>query len=462
MSLKYKLITKQNEAFDKETLLYYQKLNNKLREINKITPKEERESAELADVYTRVKNYVNVSRKKVQNILDQPEFLKEIHITSERSWPMYPEYIGEECGRTRYHPKKDYRVDVLVPYNRKDIKIKEVVKQAEESAMAELKAYRKARQEVAFIEKEYVSKSLAALNLPIKPKYKVYAGGGFGEGTNNYFIHLKGGTFLELNKVSKMRKIFEYKKPLTDAPHVGVEIEFVSKYDKYRLAQLLMDQSVQDFVYLTDDGSLRADGEYKYTHELAILAPEAMIHMVLERVLKAINFEDGSKVMNRCGLHVHLDMRSRDKGRCFYNLTKAQRILFAMNPRSRTDGVQADGRKDTAYSKRIDLNDLDQALRTQSQNGDRYYGINTLALPKHNTIEIRIHSGSTNFKKISNWVKILTSIVNTSERVDVEAAKPETFCNYYGLDVEMLEYIKERIAKFKDKSGKHITIDETA
>ena len=44
---------------------------------------------------------------------------------------------------------------------------------------------------------------------------------------------------------------------------------------------------------------------------------------------------------------------------------------------------------------------------------DRYYMINGTALKKYKTIEVRLHSGTTNFNKIKNWVELLKGIVKS-------------------------------------------------
>src|SRR5574343_176500 len=173
-----------------------------------------------------------------------------------------------------------------------------------------------------------------------------------------------------------------------------------------------------------------------------MVAPEQLVHEVIKRMLRAINKDCKSKVGARCGFHVHLDMRSRDKHHVFHNLSKAQHILYAMNPRSRLDGTNAKGKKDTNWSKKINHSDFDEAMAYLGGSSEsRYHGINLLALNKHQTIEVRIHSGTTNEEKVSNWVRILTTIANMSTRVETEAHKAETFCEYYGLDESMCTYI---------------------
>lgn len=515
----YKLVTSKNKLYDGKQIEYYESLKNKLTkaaealDFNKI-PKERTQSVpgtllqvkamnELERVANEINNNLKISRDNLKELRSHPEFIKEIHLSSPRTWKLIPEFFNDETGKTEYGPNdssgytvdKDnlnkfnteghyrfigkpeiFKIDVKLPYTRENgMKIKEVIKEAQVTAVEKLKEYRKQRQTINFQEKELdrQSKLLEGMPEEFTPSYKVYAGGGFGEqtedgrfGNEKYFIHMEKGTFMKLAQVGKLRRVFEAKKPRTRDNHVGVEIEFVSKFNKYELAQLLYQNDVHEFVQLVQDGSLRPEKEYEFTHELTVLAPEHMISAVLQRVLKAINDKDGSRVAKRCGLHVHLDMRHRNRKHCFNNLSKAQTIMYMMNPVSRLNGVQADGKtKDTVYSKRFDVDDIDEAIRicaeTPGAEG-RYYGINPMALDRHQTLEIRIHSGSTSFEKINNWVKILTAIVNSEDLVKKEFTKVEDFCEHYKLDKDMQNYMNERVAKFKDKSGKHITMDEVA
>jgi hypothetical protein len=94
--------------------------------------------------------------------------------------------------------------------------------------------------------------------------------------------------------------------------------------------------------------------------------------------------------------------------------------------------------------------------------GDRYWGINPSSYGTHKTIEVRLHSGSTNFTKLSNWVRILVNIAHVSNKYRTDVDSAEKFCDRLGLNDDMLAYIKERMAKFKDKDGQHITVDEAA
>jgi hypothetical protein len=511
MDIQYKVSTTRNKNYDKKSIDYYEKLKHKLvKAIQAIAfnPNEETDTANISGLslneLKKVGDNIVLNLKKTRsNLIElhkEPKFIKEIHLTSTRKWFIIPEFFNTDSGKTEYGQEDSssyiedkenlndftgevgryrfagkpdvFTVDVKILFvNNTDINIKDTVKNAKEEAIKTLKEFRAKRQTISSIDKQLTAPNLLK-NLPdeLKPTYKVYAGGGFGGesedgkfGNEKYFIHNEKGTFVKLAQVGKLRRVFEAKKPRTKDYHVGVEIEFVSKYNKYELAQLLYKNGVHEFVQLVEDGSLRAEKDFKHCHEITILAPEQLIHAVLARVLKAINENGGSQVSKKCGLHVHLDMRHRDRKLCFYNLQKSQKLMYAMNPRSRVDGTQADGKVDgTVYSKPITIDDVDEAINTFSASSNRYNGINVLALSKHQTIEIRIHSGSTNFEKISNWVKILTSIVNKQEKTEQAHTDVSEFCSFYGLDDSIVKYMSDRIAKFKDKNGKHITLDEVA
>jgi hypothetical protein len=483
MTLKYTFEDRPNPAYNEKEINKHTKIELKLSKAKEdISYAEAEESDHLSVVKKTIDKNLTQVRETLKELNSQPKILKEVHIKSQKSWTLFPEHIGDECGRTRYGPKEEYKVDVKIPYKKEaDDNTKAAIKKAQDSALSALKDYRRKRKEIASIEKTFIIEGL-----PAHPKYTVYAANGYGgqarmntyrdvwrgthlevlipEGKDNFCIHMKGGTFVELQEAAKCRVVFEPKKPKTDANHVGIEIEYVSKFDKFQTAKNLCDEGVQEFVCLVNDGSIRTEGDaFKHAHELTLVAPEAIIHEVLVRVLRALNKDGGSKVGGRCGLHVHLDMRGRDKKKAFHNLSKAQNILYAMNSSNRTTGKNEEGENDTNYCKRIEATDFDAAIDyLGGQRDARYHGINLLALDKHMTIEVRIHSGSTNFEKISKWVKILTSIVNLQERVVDTPTTVETFCAGYKLDADMQGYINKRIALFKDNKGRHITLKESA
>lgn len=407
----------------------------------------------VPEIHNKLNAYLKEAKATRDNLNKIPEKLKMIVVESNKEYKFFPESINEEFGLTQYDRANPITLKVKkeFEYSKVDKSVVGMAKDLKDQALVELRALRANRRAIQFVEKEF-----PVQGLPIKPKYKVYVGGGYGIGNGNHVLHMEPGTFMKLKEAAKLREVFKAKKPLTNVHHVGVEIEFISKKDKYFLAQKLVENNISKFVELKDDGSLRADEStgHKYTHELCIVAPESVIHEVLRLAINAIDQSEG-KVDKKCGLHIHLDMRSREYKTSFNNLVKSQEILYGMNPARRVKSEEG-----TSYSKKISIADFDEALRNHT--GDRYLGINMNAYSKYQTIEVRLHSGSTNFTKISNWIKILVAIVSDTTKHDTVNHKVETFVERYGLNDEMLAYIKERTMKFKDTSGKHITLEEAS
>lgn len=79
----------------------------------------------------------------------------------------------------------------------------------------------------------------------------------------------------------------------------------------------------------------------------------------------------------------------------------------------------AASRRDTFYSKALHGHIVENLLlsaQTFSEmydafRADRYYKINVCSWRRHNTIEFRQHSGSTNYEKIQMWAKFCLKLV---------------------------------------------------
>lgn len=459
MSLKLTIVNTDNRDY-KSNVKHYKRVTNDLVSFRKSL----KGMGKVLSRYDRVKEVIQSEMGDMRSYLKESNLektVKELKVVSDRTWTFYNETMSDEWGITTYDKANpvNIKIDTLIRFSGKAAQTVHEVKELREQALAEVRSYREKRKQLSFIEKEYQVKTPDGQALPFKSKYKVYAGGGFGDGGNNYNIHLEPGQIMRLKAETKLRKIFEDKVPKDSSNHVGVEIEFVSKAEKYDLAKLLVAHGVEEYVTLKNDGSLRAEGEYKYCHELCVVFPESKTREVLRNVINALD-EAKCRVNKRCGLHVHIDVRNRDKSIVFNNLVKSQTILFGMNPVSRITGKHHDGTTDTVYSKKMEHTDFDTAVANIGN--DRYFGINPLSFHKHKTVEVRLHSGSTNFEKIFNWVCILVGIAEATKKFTTASSKPETFCERFGFDEVILNYIKERMSKFRDKDGNHVSIEEVA
>lgn len=247
------------------------------------------------------------------------------------------------------------------------------------------------------------------------------------------------GVIMKFLKSKDKHIVFEEKRPQTKDNYIGVEIEFFCDLDKEDLSFSLMAAGLGKFVCLKEDGSIQQEGS-TFDHEVCVLAKEKEIHNVIKD-LCAVLKQANAKVNKSCGLHVHLDMRNRDHEIAFHNLASAQNVLFAMNPFSRQAGT---------YCKRVETKDFKKAA-----SGDRYFGINAQSHEKHNTIEIRMHSGTVIDEKINNWIKLLLAIIAKKEAVVRSSTSLKAFIKQYDIDNKLGKYIFERIAKFAGEDKKN-------
>lgn len=137
----------------------------------------------------------------------------------------------------------------------------------------------------------------------------------------------------------------------------------------------------------------------------------------------------GAYVNTTCGLHVHLDYRHTK----FLGMhARARRLLKALPI---LKGMVPESRRDNHYCR-----------EGISEGGDRYYMLNTSSFKKHKTLEVRLHSGTVNYLKISSWAKLLWTIANTKYTGEINNLGD--IVTAYKLDSELSTYIKQRILKF--------------
>lgn len=245
---------------------------------------------------------------------------------------------------------------------------------------------------------------------------------------------------LKLQKERIMQVIYTEKRPRVPAEHVGIEIECLSKLPSNKLGDALRDAGLARFIHLKDDGSLRTQGEYGFTHELALCVPVVKVAEVVRETCKVLR--QSCAINQSCGLHVHLDMReyqSRyDAGfnRVFANLVSCNGVFQRMLPASRRSNVFCARNRDKKFS---------NAVRTTT----RYWMVNPHAYEAHKTLEVRCHSGTINPDKIIHWVNFLLAIkAHQSELSYVRGVKQ--LAKTLGLPADLTSYLEARTKKFKD------------
>lgn len=156
--------------------------------------------------------------------------------------------------------------------------------------------------------------------------------------------------------------------------------------------------------------------------------------------------ECGAKVNKSCGTHVHFDAAGFNLDtwkRIYINYSRLERTIDAFMPQSRRDNYYCKSLKDilnfeSKISESCSLRDIDQMVFGSS----RYYKVNPQSYARHNTCEFRQHSGTVEYKKISNWIKFLNNLLNISESGLIQDGTLEGLANFN--DNNIVNFYKQR------------------
>jgi hypothetical protein len=133
-------------------------------------------------------------------------------------------------------------------------------------------------------------------------------------------------------------------------------------------------------------------------------------------------------VNRSCGLHVHFDATDtdwRDLRAIGLVMYKVEQHLFKMLPPSRTNSNWC-RKVDMGFKRLVECDNesdfveawyQDNSINREKYNDSRYHGLNIHARFYLGTIEFRYHSGTLNYEKISNWIYICNSIMETGIRL---------------------------------------------
>lgn len=181
---------------------------------------------------------------------------------------------------------------------------------------------------------------------------------------------------------------------------------------------------------IASDGSIDAESGY-FGIEIKVLT-KANNMANLEKLCKWLN-DNGAKVNKSCGLHVHLDVRNYDdqvRRLMVERFANSLNILTMMVPKSRLSSNYC--KIGASYS-------------------DRYHAVNATAIDKFSTVEIRLHSGTVNFTKISEWCQLLQAIKHNDMLTAYKPRKLGTFLDKFTLtelSSKTRAYMLERIKQF--------------
>jgi hypothetical protein len=152
----------------------------------------------------------------------------------------------------------------------------------------------------------------------------------------------------------------------------------------------------------------------------------------LERACRALRI-CGAQVNNSCGLHVHFgarDLRIEHLRQVVRNYLVLEPTIDSLMPSTRRannnrycQGLLR-GRTLAAAERELLAAATTTELATAANGNSRYYKVNLQSFPLHGTVEFRQHSGSTDYEKISMWVKMLHNLIDYSATRLVTPALP--------------------------------------
>jgi len=235
----------------------------------------------------------------------------------------------------------------------------------------------------------------------------------------------------QINAIAKnttIRNPLKAKKPRSKSVnYIGVELEFnqnVVGETCETIGQMLNDAGLSRYVCVGVDGSCG--------FEVRVLLEENNFIEPLTKILELLKAK-GFTTDNRCGTHVHLDMRNRDVKASYKKLFLSQTLLRKF---------LAANRKTNQYCRKNINSDFD----SEAQTGDRYRAINAQSYSKFRTLEVRMHQGTLNASSLIPWIKLLLKIVNHKGELSQAGVRTlkQASANY-NIEPELFVELQQRI-----------------
>jgi hypothetical protein len=171
--------------------------------------------------------------------------------------------------------------------------------------------------------------------------------------------------------------------------------------------------------------------------------------------------ECGAKVNKSCGLHVHHDANDltlKDWKNFVKYYVKYEKTLDSLMPVSRRDNNntfcasllrnETIAERFAAIDQATDLHGLTSIVCGQS----RYYKLNLMAYWRHGTVEVRHHSGTTEYEKIAAWVSLTQGLLERSVKntkgpqQKASSMTIEWLCRISDTSTHTARYYQERVA----------------
>ena len=202
----------------------------------------------------------------------------------------------------------------------------------------------------------------------------------------------------------------------------------------------------QHYYKIVSDGSLQGND----TNEIVspILQGNDGLNS-LKRLCDALN-EIDARVNKSCGLHIHIGaatMTDRHYLNIIVNYQRLEALIDSFMPLSR----RANNNGFCHSLQGFDFSRCTSKRDVYDMMNSRYYKINSHAYIRHQTIEFRQHSGTTDYTKISMWIQFLAALVKYSEKNEI------TTCNSIDeipfLNAEQKAYFNNRRASLNQEAA---------
>lgn len=246
------------------------------------------------------------------------------------------------------------------------------------------------------------------------------------------FVFTQESSILKIHVKKNMQMLLDGKVPVEPRRYVGIELEFCAPIKEEKLALKLFQNGIHKFAQLKQDGSLRpVPGEQSF--ELAVLLEERNYKKGLKQVTDLLKDVKAVAKDRRCGLHVHIDMRRRDKDLVYNNMVACQYALLS---------VVDPNRYNNEFCRVV--NSRKFPTEFTGDRVERYKTINAAAYYKFRTLEIRMHEGSISFTEISHWVDLLLKVANYSKYLKNDVTKIPVLKTRLQLKKKLYDYAIER------------------
>jgi hypothetical protein len=140
------------------------------------------------------------------------------------------------------------------------------------------------------------------------------------------------------------------------------------------------------WAHAADDGSINPPSG-NHPHEVKVLFPRGELEPRLFRLCKLLDSMRFG-VNSSCGLHVHFDQRGKTFDAVLAKAKIVDKWLYGLRE------LLPESRRENRYA------------RFGISQSDRYRAVNVCSFGKHQTLEIRVHSGTCDYQKVIAWIRL--------------------------------------------------------